>query len=344
MSVHFTLQDGPLYTVAVCLGWAATSTTLILLNNYILNEDGFHYPILLCSLGQLCSYLGSFFFIHMGWAEQNVHLTPEQYVKQILPIGLMSAGTLATGNAAYMYLSVSFIQMLKAGTPAITLFCLFMFGMINIRKDLLIAVGLIVIGCAASAYGEIAFSIIGFMMMVSSETFEALKLVMTQKLLNTTFSGPIEGLYHTTPITFLCLIVLVIPFEGSTILAESGLSKIGNNPLMYLLAGSLGFMVNLFIMAVIKRTNSLSFKVLGQAKNVGVVLMGALFLGNTVTPLQTGSYGLSTAGFFVYNKAMENKTKKGQEKDRDLELGSRIKYIAVPQVDEKDVKIRPASM
>lgn len=31
----------------------------------------------------------------------------------ILPIGLLFAGTLWTGNAAYLYLSVSFIQMLK---------------------------------------------------------------------------------------------------------------------------------------------------------------------------------------------------------------------------------------
>lgn len=32
----------------------------------------------------------------------------------ILPIGLLFAGTLWMGNAAYLYLSVSFIQMLKA--------------------------------------------------------------------------------------------------------------------------------------------------------------------------------------------------------------------------------------
>lgn len=33
----------------------------------------------------------------------------------IVPIGLCYAGTLWVGNAAYLYLSVSFIQMLKVG-------------------------------------------------------------------------------------------------------------------------------------------------------------------------------------------------------------------------------------
>lgn len=35
----------------------------------------------------------------------------------ILPIGLLFAATLWLGNAAYLYLSVSFIQMLKASMP-----------------------------------------------------------------------------------------------------------------------------------------------------------------------------------------------------------------------------------
>ena len=35
--------------------------------------------------------------------------------RAIVPIALCYAGTLWVGNAAYLYLSVSFIQMLKVG-------------------------------------------------------------------------------------------------------------------------------------------------------------------------------------------------------------------------------------
>jgi hypothetical protein len=43
-------------------------------------------------------------------------LSAEAYVRTIVPIGFLYAGTLWLGNAAYIYLSVSFIQMLKVGS------------------------------------------------------------------------------------------------------------------------------------------------------------------------------------------------------------------------------------
>ncbi|KNC75967.1 hypothetical protein SARC_11521 [Sphaeroforma arctica JP610] len=313
---------GLLITVLTCLGWAACSTTLIMLNNHILNSGDFKYPIFLCSLGQLFSFIGAYIFIRMGWAKQNVHLSTEQYIKMILPIGLMSAGTLATGNAVYMHLSVAFIQMLKAGTPAITMCTMFLFGLERPRKDLLMAVGLIVVGCATSAYGELDFSLFGVSLSVSSSVFESLKLVMTQKLLSGTFSGPIEGLFHIAPITFLCLLALGVCFEGSRFHADQGFELMLASPHMYLVAGSLGFVCNLLVMTVIKLTSSLSFKVLAQAKNVGVVLLGAVMLGNAVTQLQCVAYALSITGFFFYQRAMTNKPKMNLDLPRPVVSGS----------------------
>eukprot|EP01134_Creolimax_fragrantissima_P002222 CFRG2222T1 len=316
MSLRFDIIQSPLMTLLVCLSWAGVSTALIMLNNHILNTDGFHYPIILCSLGQLCSFFGSSLFIGAGWSEQKVHLTVEQYAKTILPIGIMSAGALATGNAVYMHLSVSFIQMLKAGAPAVTMIVLFLFGMEKPRRDLLSAIGLIVVGCVASAYGEIAFSVYGVILMLASVVFESLKLVMTQKLLSSTFSGPIEGLYHTTPITFICLIVLAIPLEGADFIQNNGVAHFLAKPYMYTIAGALGFICNLLVMAVIQRTSSLSFKVLGQAKNIGVVVLGVLFFSNMVTSTQVASYGISITGFFFYQRAIDNQKK---DKMSDIE-------------------------
>ena len=39
----------------------------------------------------------------------------DTYLRTIVPISALYAGTLWLGNAAYLYLSVSFIQMLKVG-------------------------------------------------------------------------------------------------------------------------------------------------------------------------------------------------------------------------------------
>lgn len=47
----------------------------------------------------------------------SINLETDTYMKSVVPIGALYALTLWLGNSAYLYLSVSFIQMLKVGMP-----------------------------------------------------------------------------------------------------------------------------------------------------------------------------------------------------------------------------------
>jgi hypothetical protein len=40
-------------------------------------------------------------------------MTKDMFIQSILPIGLLFSGSLILSNTAYLYLSVSYIQMLK---------------------------------------------------------------------------------------------------------------------------------------------------------------------------------------------------------------------------------------
>jgi hypothetical protein len=44
-------------------------------------------------------------------------MTKEMFLKSVLPIGVFFSGSLIFGNMAYLYLSVSYIQMLKVNPP-----------------------------------------------------------------------------------------------------------------------------------------------------------------------------------------------------------------------------------
>jgi hypothetical protein len=57
--------------------------------------------------------------------EAKAVVTMSYWVRGIMPVGFFMAGTLWFGNLVYLYLSVSFIQMLKAFTPVITMCALF---------------------------------------------------------------------------------------------------------------------------------------------------------------------------------------------------------------------------
>ena len=57
--------------------------------------------------------------------EQARSLTPQTYCTRVLPIGIALGLCLTTGNVAYLYNSVAFIQILKAFAPVVLLLVLF---------------------------------------------------------------------------------------------------------------------------------------------------------------------------------------------------------------------------
>ena len=294
-----------LYTLA----WMCVSSGLIMLNKYILSSLKFEYPLTLCSLGMLFSGIVSavlFKFFKVGYnGDDNQFKSFQEYCKIILPIGLASSLPLYWGNYAYLFISVSFIQMLKAFTPVITMIVLFIFGMERVRSSLMMAVLMMTLGTALASYGETDFNIIGFISMAISETMEALKLVAMQFLL----AGPggsqtskrkfglFEGLYYFAPATFFWLLLGIVFTEGSRFLQMGGHIIMKENALIFLLASSMGFGVNILTLGVVKYTSSLTYKIVAQVKNALTVYASVLIFHNAVTSMQITGYGASIVGF-----------------------------------------------
>ena len=76
-----------------------------------------------------------------------------------------------------------FLVCPQAFTPVITMVALFVARLEDPSSRLIIAVVLIALGTAIASYGEINMSVLGLIIMFASETFEAIRLVMTQILL-----------------------------------------------------------------------------------------------------------------------------------------------------------------
>lgn len=71
----------------------------------------------------------------------------------------------------------------QAFCPVITMLALFIAGLEKPSHRLISSVVMIAMGTAAASYGEVNLSYIGLLIMLSSECFEAVRLVMTQMLL-----------------------------------------------------------------------------------------------------------------------------------------------------------------
>ena len=300
-----------LLATVLCVSWAGVSSLLIMLNQHLLN-NGFPYPTLLASLGQLFSFCVAFTLYKARLFEPKAAVTPHLWLTKCRPIGLANAVTLSTGNQVYLYLSVSFIQMLKAGTPVVTMCTLFACRMEKPRLPLIGSVFVIFCGCFIAAWGEVAFNLFGFGLMMTSEFAEASKLVATQALLGgiggISFTL-LEGLLYITPGAWLWMMLFACFGEIPALLENGDLAVVMAQPWTFFLAASLGIGVNALTLGIVKTTNSLTFKVVGQAKNVCVVMLGVVVLGNIVTATQWLGYSIAVVGFFLYQQALANKSK-----------------------------------
>ena len=75
------------------------------------------------------------------------------------------------------------LPCLKAFTPIVTMLVLFVAGLETLSVRLVTALALVTFGTALASLGEVNLSFVGIACMLASETFEAVRLVMTQILL-----------------------------------------------------------------------------------------------------------------------------------------------------------------
>ena len=329
-----------LWSAAALLGWIISSSGLILLNKQLMVTDGFKFPMALTAAGQFTSYLGGELSAvcnlnlcasltlsacahgcmpclgatssapHAGLALAKTNfMTCRPWpsgafvLQRLLPIVILSALSLVSGNMAYLSLSVAFIQVLKVLLPAVTLAVGVAAGIERLTPALVVSVVLISVGTGYAAVLESQtshFSIIGLSYFLLSAACEAARTVLIQLLLGKLNYNAVEALVYLSPMIAVCLGMGVMLFEWEGLTAHhGGLYKVSCNPSQYLLAATGGFIVNLTTFWAIKATSGLTFKVIGSVKNSFVVCAG-VFMGDVISIQQLCGYFVSVAGFIMY--------------------------------------------
>eukprot|EP00051_Salpingoeca_urceolata_P035410 m.29503 g.29503 ORF g.29503 m.29503 type:complete len:331 (+) comp9170_c0_seq2:76-1068(+) len=279
---------------------------LIVLNKQILTARRFPYPLALSAFGLVASAVFAVFVVHTGiWTipDRGVEINARFYTTRIVPIAFCTAGTLATGNAVYMYLSVAFIQMLKSYTVVITLAMAILSGLDTPNFRIILSVSGIAVFTSAAAYGELHFSFFGFCLMMASSFSEATKLTLMQFMLSNKKFSVLEGIYYFSPASAACLLVAVYFMEGPLMAEadEPALNVIVSQSGIFAAAAGLGVLVNFVSYLVLQVTSSTTLKALASARSAGLVLFCAVFLGEEVTALQVFGYTGAICFFAWYN-------------------------------------------
>ena len=91
---------------------------------------------------------------------------------------ILHAGTLWLGNAGYLYLSVSFIQMLKALMPMAVFGMGCSLGTETYNNNTMVNMLVVTIGVAIASYGEITFVVLGVLLQLAAIMTESSRLTL----------------------------------------------------------------------------------------------------------------------------------------------------------------------
>ncbi|CAF1933644.1 unnamed protein product [Brassica napus] len=177
--------------VSFCLQW-------VLSPKYF----NFPLPITLTMIHMGFSGFVAFLLIRVFKVVAPVKMTFQIYATCVVPISAFFASSLWFGITAYLHISVAFIQMLKALIA--TFIMAVIRGTDKPRCDVFSNMLLVSVGVVISSYGEIHFNVVGTVYQVTGIFAEALRLVLTQVLLQKKglTLNPINSLYYIAPCSF----------------------------------------------------------------------------------------------------------------------------------------------
>ncbi|XP_019189552.1 PREDICTED: probable sugar phosphate/phosphate translocator At5g25400 [Ipomoea nil] len=308
--------------------WIFLSFSVIVYNKYILDRKMYNwpYPISLTMIHMaFCSSL-AYLLVRVFKLVDPVSMSWPLYLKSVVPIGLLYSLSLWLSNSAYIYLSVSFIQMLKALMPV----AVYSIGVIcskeSFSPDTMLNMLSISIGVAIAAYGEAKFDSWGVILQLGAVAFEATRLVMIQILLTSKgiTLNPITSLYYVAPCCFAFLFVPWVMVEYPDLKENSSYH------LDYMIFGTnsfCAFALNLAVFLLVGKTSALTMNVAGVVKDWMLIAFSWSVIKDTVTPINLVGYGLAFMGVAYYNhiklQALKAKEalKKSGENDDDQESG-----------------------
>ncbi|KAL2471913.1 putative sugar phosphate/phosphate translocator [Abeliophyllum distichum] len=302
--------------------WIFLSFTVIVYNKYILDRKLYNWPFPI-SLTMIhmafCSSL-AFIAVRVFKLVEPASLSRRVYLTSILPIGALYSLSLWLSNSAYIYLSVSFIQMLKALMPVAVYSIGILFKKDSYKNNTMLNMLAISIGVAIAAYGEAKYDSWGVFLQLGAVVFEATRLVMIQILLTSKGINlnPITSLYYVAPSCFVFLSIPWIFVEFPVLKQKSGFHFdfviFGTNSVC-------AFALNLAVFLLVGKTSALTMNVAGVVKDWLLIAFSWSVIKDTVTPVNLIGYGLAFLGVGYYNhlKLQALKAKEAQKKEQSAD-------------------------
>ena len=182
--------------------WISISCSMILFNKAVLSEMNFAFPMFLTTWHMTLATVLTQIMARTTAMLPSVSegkVTKEDFKRKIIPIAVLFSVSLILSNKAYIYLSVSYIQMLKAFTPCCVLAFSYIAGLEASSHIEVYIVLVICLGVAMTSVGETFFSMTGFIYQTCGIMAESSRLVCLNILMKDLKLDPLSNLYYIAP-------------------------------------------------------------------------------------------------------------------------------------------------
>jgi hypothetical protein len=166
--------------------------------------------------------------------------------------------------------------------PVAVLITTAILGVAPLNMKTLGNVSFIVIGVVIASMGEIQFVMTGFLFQAAGIAFEAVRLVMVQRLLSSAEfkMDPLVSLYYYAP-ACACMNAFVLLFTELPKLTMADIDRVGG---LTLFANALvAFMLNVSVVFLIGKTSSLVLTLSGVLKDI-LLVFASMFLFKDPAP------------------------------------------------------------
>ncbi|KAE8443023.1 hypothetical protein EG329_002417 [Mollisiaceae sp. DMI_Dod_QoI] len=334
---QFVLKNLLLNGILIGL-WYLFSLSISIYNKWMFDPEhlNFHFPLFTTCfhmLVQFCLASLVLFFLphfrprydsltnpnntaHISDADQLQHqvesekplMTRTFYFTRIGPCGLATGLDIGLGNMSLKFITLTFYTMCKSSSLAFVLLFAFVFQLESPSWRLVAIIATMTAGVIMMVAGEVAFSALGFILVISAAFFSGFRWALTQILLlrNPATANPFSSIFYLAPIMFVALFLIAIPvegfpalFEGIKILVEQKGPFLG--PALLLFPGTIAFCMTASEFALLKRTSVVTLSIAGIFKEVVTISAAGIVFGDHLTPINISGLFVTISAIAAYN-------------------------------------------
>ncbi|CZT00987.1 related to vanadate resistance protein Gog5p, member of the triose phosphate translocater family of membrane transporters [Rhynchosporium agropyri] len=230
------------------------------------------------------------------------------YFTRIGPCGMATGLDVGLGNMSLKFITLTFYTMCKSSSLAFVLLFAFLFRLEVPSWRLVGIIFTMTLGVMMMVAGEVDFSVLGFILVISAAFFSGFRWGLTQILLlrNPATSNPFSSIFYLAPIMFFSLLIIAIPVEGFPALAEGFkilIDKKGSilGPGLLLFPGAIAFCMTASEFALLQRTSVVTLSIAGIFKEVVTISAAGLVFHDPLTPINISGLFVTIGAIAAYN-------------------------------------------